>query len=94
MLLVRTLVLTLIVGLGTSSSTVPTRSLERRAAPRIAAGFAAQQTSQILNAFSNALELASYAVNSPAEDVNSILVHYFDRTDRHKVIGKTLKSAP
>jgi len=94
MLLERTLVFALIVELGAGSPILPTRSLERRAAPNVAAGFTAPQTSQILNAFSNALELASYAVNSPAEDVDSVLVHYFDRSDRHKVIGKTLRFDP
>jgi hypothetical protein len=68
----------------------PTRSLEKRSNPNIASGYSAQHTTQIQDAFSNALELANYVQTAPASTVDSIFKKYFNEGDKDKVMGKFL----
>jgi len=63
----------------------PTRSLEKRTPPSIASGFTPQQTTQINDAFSDALELCNYVLTIPSGIVDPIFAKYFNPGDRDLV---------
>jgi hypothetical protein len=65
------------------------RSLDKRANPTIGPGFTPQETTQLNDAFRDALQLASYVVSTPASNVDPILTKYFNMGDRQTVIGKS-----
>lgn len=80
-----------ILPLTTSASPLnPTRSLEKRSNPNIASGYSAQHTTQIQDAFRNALELANYVQTIPDSTVDPIFKKYFNPGDKDKVMGKFL----
>lgn len=70
----------------------PTRSLNKRAAPAIGAGFTAQQTQQLRDAFADAQELASYAIGGFAQ-TDAIYAKYFDPANRTLVNGEYITSS-
>ncbi|KAL9095585.1 MAG: hypothetical protein Q9165_002017 [Trypethelium subeluteriae] len=57
----------------------PTRAIRKRAAPSIGSGFEAQQTTQLTDAFDDALELARY-VTSDFQD--AVFTKYFNASDK------------
>jgi hypothetical protein len=65
------------------------RSLHKRANPTIGPGFTPQETTQLNDAFRDALQLASYVVSTPASNVDPIFTKYFNMGDRQTVIGKS-----
>lgn len=68
-----------------------TRLVHKRYPPSIASGFTAQQTTQITDAFRDALELASYALTAPSGTVDLIYTKYFNTGDRDLVNSMTPK---
>lgn len=68
----------------------PTRSIQKRTPPVIASGFNAQQTTQITDAFRDALELASYALTVDSAIVDPIFAKYFNTSDHDLVNSESL----
>ncbi|KAI9667809.1 MAG: hypothetical protein M1821_000628 [Bathelium mastoideum] len=59
-----------------------TRTIQKRAAPSIASGFTAQQTTQLTDAFTDALELASYVATASQD---AVFAKYFNIGDKDTV---------
>lgn len=81
-------ILGLFVASAIASPILPTRTIEKRASPQIASGFTAQESTQLKDAFSNALQLASYVKTSPDWRIDPILKKYFDPKDKDLVLCK------
>lgn len=74
----------------TAPALKPTPSIQKRTPPRIASGFTAQQTTQITDAFRDALELSSYVLVTSSPVVDPIFAKYFNPADHDLVNGECL----